>query len=363
MTIPVPPYIEAIHPYVPGKPVQEVERELGLKGTVKMASNENPLGPSPRAVEAVRAFLGDLHIYPEGSGFYLCKELGRRFGVEPGNVVLGNGSVELVEMSARAYLNRQAGAVYSAGSFAMYPIACQVVDAPQRAVPMRARNHDLDALLDALDDHTRLLILDNPINPTGRYVPRAELEAFLERVPRNVLVILDEAYKEFVEVTDYASVMPLLSRFPNLLVLGTFSKAYGLAGLRVGYGVAGRDVTETLHKVRSPFNTTSVAQVAALAALDDGDFVARGVALNARELPRLAAGCEALGLPVTPSVANFVLVDFPGDGPAAFQALLKEGVIVRPMKGNGYPQSLRVSVHTPEGNDRFLAAARKVLGR
>jgi histidinol-phosphate aminotransferase len=181
-----------------------VERELGLKGTVKMASNENPLGPSPKAVEAVRAFLGDLHIYPEGSGFYLCQALARRFGVEVGNVVLGNGSVELVEMSARAYLNREAGAVYSAGSFAMYPIACQVVDAPQKAVPMRERNHDLDALLEALDDRTRLLILDNPINPTGRYVPRDELAAFLERVPGNVLVILDEAYKEFVETPDYA---------------------------------------------------------------------------------------------------------------------------------------------------------------
>ncbi|MEW5765512.1 MAG: histidinol-phosphate transaminase [Acidobacteriota bacterium] len=363
MSIPVPPYIEAIRPYVPGKPVQEVERELGLKGTVKMASNENPLGPSPKAVEAVRAFLGDLHIYPEGSGFYLCQALARCFGVEAGNVVLGNGSVELVEMSARAYLNREAGAVYSAGSFAMYPIACQVVDAPQKAVPMRGRNHDLDALLAALDERTRLLILDNPINPTGRYVPRGELEAFLERVPPNVLVILDEAYKEFVKAPDYGSVMPLLSRFPNLLVLGTFSKAYGLAGLRVGYGVAGREVTQTLHKVRSPFNTTSAAQVAAMAALEDVEFVARGVALNARELPRLAAGCESLGLTVTPSVANFVLVDFPEDANDTFQALLREGVIVRPMKGNGYPRSLRVSVHTPEGNDRFLEAARKILGR
>jgi histidinol-phosphate aminotransferase len=361
MTIPVPPYIQAIRPYVPGKPVEEVERELGLKNTVKMASNENPLGPSPRALEALRAFLERIHIYPEGSGFYLCRALAGRLAVSPGQVVLGNGSVELVEMSARAFLHREASAVFSQGSFAMYPIACQVVDAPFTAVPMRERNHDLDALLHAVTPRTRLVILDNPINPTGRYVPRRDLVAFLERIPPEVLVIVDEAYKEYVQAPDYASVVDLLPRFPNLMVLGTFSKAYGLAGLRVGYGAAGEEVTAILHKVRSPFNTSSAAQVAALAALEDEVFVREVVALNARELPRLQAGCEALGLPVTPSVANFLLVDFPQDSRAAFEALLREGIIVRPLAG--YPHSLRVSVHTPEGNDRFLEAARRVLGR
>lgn len=361
MTVPVPPYIQAIRPYVPGKPVEEVERELGLKDTVKMASNENPLGPSPRALHALRAFLDRIHVYPEGSGFYLCRALAGRLHVSPGQVVLGNGSVELVEMAARAFLNRDASAVFSQGSFAMYPIACQVVDAPFTAVPMRERNHDLDALLDAVTEKTRLVILDNPINPTGRYVRRGDLEAFLERIPPHVLVIVDEAYKEYVEVSDYASVVDLLPRFPNLMVLGTFSKAYGLAGLRVGYGAAGEAVAAILHKVRSPFNTNSAAQVAALAALKDEAFVREVVSLNARERPRLKAGCEALGLPVTPSVANFLLVDVPSEARVAFEALLREGVIVRPLAG--YPRSLRVSVHTPEGNDRFLAAARKVLGR
>lgn len=361
MTVPVPPYIQAIRPYVPGKPVEEVERELGLKDTVKMASNENPLGPSPRALHALRAFLDRIHVYPEGSGFYLCRALAGRLHVSPGQVVLGNGSVELVEMAARAFLNRDASAVFSQGSFAMYPIACQVVDAPFTAVPMRERNHDLDALLDAVTEKTRLVILDNPINPTGRYVRRGDLEAFLERIPPHVLVIVDEAYKEYVEVSDYASVVDLLPRFPNLMVLGTFSKAYGLAGLRVGYGAAGEEVAAILHKVRSPFNTNSAAQVAALAALKDEAFVREVVSLNARERPRLKAGCEALGLPVTPSVANFLLVDVPSEARVAFEALLREGVIVRPLAG--YPRSLRVSVHTPEGNDRFLAAARKVLGR
>lgn len=361
MTIPVPPYIQAIRPYVPGKPVEEVERELGLTHTVKMASNENPLGPSPRALEALRAFLDRIHIYPEGSGFYLCRALAGRLSVAPGQVVLGNGSVELVEMAARAFLNRENSAVFSQGSFAMYPIACQAVDAPFTAVPMRERNHDLDALLAALTEKTRLVILDNPINPTGRYVPRGELEAFLGRIPPQVLVIVDEAYKEYVQAPDYASVVDLLPRFPNLMVLGTFSKAYGLAGLRVGYGAAGEEVAAVLHKVRSPFNTSSAAQVAALAALQDEAFVGRVVSLNARELPRLQAGCEALGLPVTPSVANFLLVDVPTEARSVFEALLREGVIVRPLAG--YPRSLRVSVHTPEGNDRFLEATRKVLGR
>ena len=361
MTIPVPPYIQAIHPYVPGKPVEEVERELGLRNSVKMASNENPLGPSPRAVEALRNFLDRIHIYPEGSGFYLCRALAERLSVAPAQVVLGNGSVELVEMAARAFLNREASAVFSRGSFAMYPIACQVVDAPFTAVPMRERNHDLGALLGALTERTRLVILDNPINPTGRYVPRKDLVAFLERVPERVLVIVDEAYKEYARAPDYGTVVDLIPRFPNLMVLGTFSKAYGLAGLRVGYGAASEGVAAILHKVRSPFNTSSAAQTAALAALSDEAFVREAVALNARELPRLKAGCEALGLTVTPSEANFLLVDVPGEARAAFDALLREGVIVRPL--NGYPNSLRVSVHTPEGNDRFLEAARKVFLR
>lgn len=363
MQVPVPHNIRKINPYVPGKPTQEVERELGISSSIKMASNENPLGPSPKAVEAVRNLLGELHIYPEGSGFYLCQALGRHYGVPTQQVILGNGSVEIVEMSARAYLNRQANAVFSFGSFALYPIACQIMDAPIKAVPMRERNHDLDALLDAVDENTRLVILDNPINPTGRHTSFADLQAFLERIPGHVLVIVDEAYKEYADAPDYATVQPLLDRFPNLMVLGTFSKAYGLAGLRVGYGFAHPEVIATLHKVRSPFNTSSVAQVAALAALQDQEFVTKGVALNAAERPYLTRGCQDAGIPVVPSQANFVLIDVPMPGEQFFQAMLREGVIIRPMANNGYPNSLRVSVFHHYGNERFLEAATKVLGR
>ena len=347
--------------YVPGKPIAEVERELGLTGTIKMASNESPLGPSPKAVEAIRGFLSQIHIYPEGSGFYLREALRDKFGIPQGQIILGNGSVELVEIAARALLHRDANAVYSAGSFAMYPIACQIAGAPTKPIPMRDRNHDLQALLEAVDDRTRLVLLDNPINPTGRHVALRDIERFLERVPETTLVIVDEAYKEFVDAPEYGSAQSLLDRFPNLMVLGTFSKAYGLAALRIGYGFAHHETVVELHKARSPFNTSSVAQVAAIAALEDQEYVARYVAINREEREYLAARTAALGLTVTPSVANFIFVDAPVPADEAFHRLMREGVIVRPMAGNGWPHSLRVSVYTRDGNDRFLEAAKRVF--
>lgn len=360
MKVPVPLNIQQVKPYVPGKPVQEVERELGITGSVKMASNENPLGPSPKAMAAVREFIDELHIYPEGSGFYLCQALGRFYGVDQEKIILGNGSVEIVEMAARAFVNPQNNAVFSHGSFALYPIACQIMNAPIKPVPMRERNHDLEALLDAVDEHTRLVILDNPINPTGRHLAYGDLKSFLEKVPETALVIVDEAYKEFADAPDYATTLPLMERFPNLMVLGTFSKAYGLAGLRVGYGFAHPEVIATLHKVRSPFNTSSVAQIAAIAALQDQEFVRRGAELNRVERSYLTEATLALGLTVTPSMANFIFVDVPMAAGEFFQRLMREGVIVRPL--GPYPNSLRVSVYTRDGNDRFLEGTKRVLG-
>ncbi len=361
MKVPIPQNIQQIRPYVPGKPVQEVERELGITDSVKLASNENPLGPSPKAMEAVRDFVGQLHIYPEGSGFYLCQALSRFYGVGQEKIILGNGSVEIVEMAARAFLNAETNAVFSHGSFALYPIACQIMNAPVKAVPMKERNHDLGALLAAVDERTRLVILDNPINPTGRHIAFRDLEAFLEKVPETALVIVDEAYKEFADAADYATTVPLMDRFPNLMVLGTFSKAYGLAGLRAGYGFAHPEVIGTIHKARSPFNTSSVAQIAAIAALGDQEFVRRGVELNRVERAYLTEKTRALGLTVTPSMANFIFVDVPMAAGEFFQRLMREGVIVRPLAP--YPNSLRVSVFTREGNDRFLEGTRRVLGR
>lgn len=363
MKIPIPTHISGIKPYVPGKPIEEVERELELSGTVKMASNENPLGPSPLAVEALQGFLGKLHIYPDGAGYYLCQALGEHFGVDPSNIILGNGSVELVEMAARAFLREGTNAVFSQGSFAMYPIACQIVNAETREAPMRGRTHDLGAMLNLMDENTRLVLVANPNNPTGTYNALRDVERFLERVPETALVVMDEAYKEFVDAPDYGTSQSLLARFPNLMVLGTFSKAYGLAALRVGYGFAHPEVITTLHKVRSPFNTSSPAQVAAIAALGDQAFVQKCVASNRLELAYLVGALKKMGLAVTPSVTNFVMVDVPMDADEFFQALLRHGVIVRPQKGGGFPRSVRVTVHTREGNDRFLAATKKVLGR
>ena len=362
MKIKVPSHIEALNPYIPGKPVKEVERELGLKDTVKMASNENPLGPSPLAVEAVRGFLAELNIYPEGSGFYLCEALSKFYGVNPDGVILGNGSCEIIEIAAKALLGPTRNAVLSQGAFAMFEIACRAMNAPVKAAPMNERTHDLQAMESMVDPDTSLVIIANPNNPTGTYVPIRNIERFLERVPKDVLVIVDEAYKEFVDRDDYASALPLMKHFSNLMVLGTFSKVYGLAGLRVGYGFAHPEVSSVLHKVRSPFNTNSPAQIGAIAALGDQEFVERYVKLNICERDFVCSALKDMGLKVTPTVTNFVLMDTHLAAKEFFERLLREGIIVRPMHTSGFPNSVRVTFHLREFNERFLAATKKVLG-
>lgn len=364
MKIPIPAHIAALSPYVPGKPVAEVEREFGLTGTVKMASNENPFGPSPKAMEAARRHLENLHIYPEATGFYLCRALGEHFGVPQDSIILGNGSVELIEIAGKALLTPGASAVMSDGAFAMYKIATRVMGARAIEAPMRApRTHDLKAMAKAVEADTRILFVANPNNPTGTYNAAEEVRGLLKSVPESVLVIVDEAYKEFVEKPDYASALPLLKEHPNLLVLGTFSKAYGLAGLRLGYGFGAPEMLGVLHKARSPFNTSSLAQVAAIAALGDQEFVIRYTEFNRRELAYLCERLDAMGVAYTPSVANFVLIDVPMPASECYLKLLKAGVIVRPMGMSGLPNSIRVTIHLREGNDRFLAALGTVIER
>lgn len=359
----VPPHMRELSAYVPGKPVAEVERELGLSGTVKMASNENPFGPSPKAVAAAKRGLEDLHIYPEGSGFYLCQALARRFGLRQDSIILGNGSVELIEIAAKALLTPGDNAVMSAGAFAMYRIATLSMNGEAREVPMAGRTHDLSAMAAAVDGRTKMVLVANPNNPTGTYNPLAQIEELLAAVPEEVLVVVDEAYKEFVDKGDFGTAQPLLERHPNLLVLGTFSKAYGLAGLRVGYGFGDPELLAVLHKARSPFNTSSLGQLAAIAALDDREFVESYTAFNRGELSYLCERLEEMGFAYTPSVTNFVLVDIPMSASECYQQLLHEGVIVRPMAMSGFPNSIRVTLHMREGNDRFLAALAKVCGR
>ena len=352
-----PEHILRIHAYEPGKPTEEVERELGLAGTVKLASNENPLGPSPRALAAIRDSLGGLHRYPDGTGFYLRRALTEREEVEPGNVILGNGSTELVEMLARTYLGRDGNAVLSEGAFIMYRIAVMTVNGNVRAVPLKDHTHDVRAMVEAIDDRTRLVFVANPNNPTGTFVGSDEMDFLLSNIPDGALAVVDEAYREYVEGYEprYPDLRGQLRAGAPVVILRTFSKAYGLAGLRIGYGLAPPQVVADLEKVRSPFNTGSLAQAAALAALEDKDHVARSRQMNREGLEVLSRGLRGLGFAVVPSVANFVLVEAPMPAREAFQRLLQMGIIVRPMEVYGFPRGLRVSVGTPEENRRFLA--------
>ena len=357
LPFPLHPRLEAITPYVPGKPTQEVERELGLSHIVKLASNENPLGPSPRAVEAMREAALQAHRYPDGGAFYLKQRLSRELDFPAECLIIGNGSTEIVEMLAKALLPPDGESLVSDGAFIMYRIASMAASAPVRAVPMTPDlRHDLAAMVAAVDDQTRLVFIANPNNPTGTRVSREELDAYFDAVPPVVLTVIDEAYREYIDAPDYPDATEALRAGRNVVVLRTFSKIHGLAGARIGYAIAAPAVVAALEKVRSPFNTSILGQAAALAALDDDDHVQRSRAENARELQRVEAALRRRRIEHVPSSANFVLIRPGPPGAHAFEALLHEGVIVRPMAGYGFPDHLRVSIGTAGENDRFLEA-------
>lgn len=357
-----PAHVRSIAPYRPGKPISELARELGLdlQGIVKLASNENPLGASPRALEAARTALADTARYPDGAGFALKEALAAKFGIDPASIVLGNGSNDVLELAARAFLVPGTSAVYAQHAFAVYPLVVQAVGARGIEVPARDFGHDPEAMLEAIEDDTRVVFFANPNNPTGTLVPPASLRAFLEKVPARVLVVLDEAYFEYLPGEVRADSAAWLARFPNLLVTRTFSKAYGLAGLRVGYALARPEVADLLNRVRQPFNVNSVAQAGAVAALADEDHLAASVAINRQGMAMLTAGFAELGLSWIPSWGNFVTVRV-GDAAAVYARLLGQGVIVRPVANYGLPEYLRVSIGLPAENERFLAALRRAL--
>ncbi len=357
----VPENIARIVPYAPGKPIEQVERELGLSGSIKLASNENPLGPSPAALEALRGALPRLHRYPDGSGHYLRHRIAELNRVAPEQVILGNGSTELVEILARTFLGLDGAAVMSDQAFIMYWIAVMAVNGNAVTVPLTSQRHDLPAMASAVSPATRLVFIANPNNPTGTYVTHGELAAFLRRVPEETLVVLDEAYREYVTASDYPDTTGMLRAGRRLAILRTFSKIHGLAGLRLGYALTTVEVSAAAEKVRSPFNTSSLAQAAGLAALDDVEHVKRSREHNARELVFLQHELVRLGVGLTPSVANFVLVDVRRDAEAVFAALLRRGVIVRPMGAYDFPTCLRVTVGTRRENEAFLGALRPVL--
>jgi histidinol-phosphate aminotransferase len=356
----VPEYIRSLIPYEPGKPIEEVEREYGISGSVKLASNENPLGPSPRALAVLRERLPELHLYPDGDCFYLKRALAQKLGVQPDRLIFGNGSNEIIELAARTFMRPGDEAVMAEQAFVVYELIVQAVGGKRKTVPLKNFTHDLAAIADAVTPQTRLVFLANPNNPTGTIYRRREWQAFLERISPDVLVIVDEAYFEYVEEADYPNSLDYHARHPAILTLRTFSKLYGLAGLRIGYGIGAKGVIALMQRVRQPFNVNAPAQWAALAALDDTEHVQRSLGVNQHGVKYLQTEFARLGLSYVPSQANFILVRV-GNGPEVFQRLLQQGVIVRPMVGYKFPEHVRVTVGTMAQNQKLIGALERLI--
>jgi histidinol-phosphate aminotransferase len=354
----IPEYIRGLPVYVPGRPIEEVERELKIHA-IKLASNENPLGPSPKALEAMKAVLAESHRYPDGGTHQLREKLARRHGVLPEQILIGLGSSEIIDLAARVLLGRGKTGITSDGSYAPFSVAIRASGAELARVPMRDFTFDLKAIAKAVTAATRVVYLANPNNPTGTAFGGAELEEFLGSVPEDVLVVLDEAYIHYADRTDMPQSVEIFRKRQNLLVMRTFSKVYGLAGLRIGYGIAQAGVVAAMDRLRTPFNVTGLSQAAAIAAMDDVEHVQRSIFSNATERKRLLAEFAKLGLRAVPSHANFIFIHIGSEAAALTGELLQEGVIVRPLAWMGWPEAIRVSVGTAEENDGLLAA----LGR
>jgi histidinol-phosphate aminotransferase len=358
-----PAHIRAIAPYQPGKPIAELERELGITDIVKLASNENPFGCSPRATAAMQEAIKTIALYPDGNGFELKSALSKRFGVGLERIVLGNGSNDMLELAARAFLTVGDTAVYADHAFAVYPLAVQQAGATGISVPAKSYGHDLDAMLNAaVANRAKLVFIANPNNPTGTFLTAAALLVFLRALPSDILVVLDEAYNEYLPAECRYNAVDWLAEFPNLIISRTFSKAYGLAGLRVGYGFADAQVIDMINRVRQPFNVNSVAQAAAVAALGDDDFMRHTHDENLRGMAQITQGLTALGLEYIPSYGNFISFKI-GDGATYYRRLLELGVIVRPVASYNMAEYLRVSIGTEKENARFLAALQSAMGK
>jgi histidinol-phosphate aminotransferase len=359
--------VRSLSPYVPGKPIEELERELGISNIIKLASNENPFGPSPFALAAMHATLADAGLYPDGSGHLLKHKLAAKLGVDPGRITLGNGSNDVLVLIAEAFLAPGLEAVYSQYAFAVYPIAVQATGATGIVAPAQPESsrmplgHDLAAMKAAITARTRLVFVANPNNPTGTWVPAADLRRFVRSVPAHALVVIDEAYFEYAGDIDIQNGISWLDEFPNLIVVRTFSKAYGLAGLRVGYAVSHPSVAGMLNRVRQAFNVSSVALAGATAALDDEAHVSHAVAVAVAERARVARALGELGTRTVPTAGNFLLLHAGPRALASFESLLRAGIIVRPVANYRLPEYLRVTLGTVEQNDRFLSTWRKVL--
>ena len=355
----LPPWASRLRPYPTGKPIEEVERELGHTA-IKLASNENPLGPSPKALEAIRNTLDRANLYPDGAGYYLRKKLAEIHQLEMSQVILGAGTTDLIEMAAKTFLASGDQGITSESAFYIYRLAIEVMGAELVQTPMRSATVNLAAMARAVTERTKVIYIANPNNPTGTMVTAGDVDRFLDSLPPRVLVVLDEAYYEYVREPDYSHSLDYVRTGRNVLVLRTFSKVYGLAGLRIGYGAGHAELIAALNCVRSAFNANSLAQAAAIAALDDREHVARSVESNAREMKFLTEELALAGVRYTPSAGNFLLIDTGRDCEEDFIRLLHEGVIVRPMKLYGFPTSLRVTIGKHQDNVKFLEALRRV---
>ncbi len=355
--------VRALSPYKPGKPMEELERELGLSGIVKLASNESPLGPGPAALAAVSACAKGLARYPDGNGFALKQALAAHHRVKPESLTLGNGSNDVLELITRGFVTPKNEVVFSQHAFAVYPLVTQAVGAKAVVTPAKDFGHDLKAMAAAITKNTRVVFIANPNNPTGNWLAADAVASFLASVPETVLVVVDEAYFEYVDEREYESFIPRIGDHRNLIVTRTFSKAYGLAGLRVGYSVSDPQVADVLNRVRQPFNVNAMALAAAVAALGDRDHLAKSVEVNRIGMKKLEAAFDEMGIEHIPSAGNFISARMPKPGAEIYSALLKEGVIVRPIAEYEMPDFIRVTVGLEEENNRFIEALKKVLDR
>jgi histidinol-phosphate aminotransferase len=353
--------VQQLIPYKAGKPIEELERELGLTQIIKLASNENPFGAGQKALAAIQAALPELGLYPDGSGYHLKTALATKYGLDAEQITLGNGSNEILELIARAFVTPELEVIFSQHAFAVYPIVTQAVGATGVVVPALNYGHDLDAMLNAVTAKTRVIFVANPNNPTGTLLSQASLEAFIGALPDTVICVLDEAYFEFVSQVEPVNSIEWLKKFPNLIITRTFSKAYGLAALRIGYGLSSPEIADILNRVRQPFNNNSLALVAATAALGDTEHLQKTVNNNTLGMAQLTDGFKTLSLEWIPSAGNFVSVDLKQSGQTLYDALLRKGVIVRPVGVYEMPNHLRISIGTPAENAVFLQALSDVL--
>ena len=355
--------VRSLVPYPPGKPIEELERELGIRGSIKLASNENPLGPSPAAVKAIMEKIPALHRYPDGSAYYLRTKLSRIFGLPFERIIVGNGSNELIELLIRTFLSEGDQVVQIFPTFLMYEKIVAGAGGRMVSVPLNGWKADPERIVGAVNGAVRFLFINNPNNPTGTALNREELSFILERIPEQVIVVLDEAYIEFVSDPLVADGTQLMRMHPRLCVLRTFSKLYGLAGLRIGYGFGADGLIDFMHRVRQPFNANALAQAAALAALDDEEFRARTLSVVREGLHFLYGALDGLGLEYVPTQTNFFLIRVPGGGRRIYESMLTEGVIVRAMASYGLEDYIRISVGTAPENERFIETLKRVLGR